>query len=625
MKKSIISSFVLFLSITALGYYIYDAKLKIENFFVIDKKIESIVLLNMEFDLYIKKTLTYDNFDTIQNKITTFEKVLEQIDNNKMLQNLKNSKLKTSLTDLHSNTKNKFEIIKKVTSYRAILNNSFRNIQKLKKLNTANNFNDLYTIIMTVDKNPELNIVQELNKIDNLKYNNKYEKYFLLHAKTILKYQIKFITLDILLKELRTDKKLKDFHLLYEQYSNLSIQKAQIAIIGLYILLSILIVLYLIYSYKIIITNRELFRFRRTVENSDNIVVITDENENIKYVNDAFTQTTGYTPEEVIGKKPSVLKSGKQSDEFYKELEETIHSGKKWSGEFVNINKFGELSYEKASITPVFDNKGKIVEFIAIKLNITDETITRQQLKEKEKLLVQQSKMAAMGEMLENIAHQWRQPLSMISTAATGVITQKEFGISTEKEDIEMLKTINNTVQHLSQTINDFRDFFKPNKTKVVFSLKDAYFKTLNLVDSKFESLNIEVIEHIVDIKIDNLDTELIQVIMNILNNAKDVVETKENQRRLIFVDIYKENNNAILKIKDNAGGVPSDIIDKIFDPYFTTKHKAQGTGIGLYMSQEMIVKHIGGNLTVQNEEFEFEGVPYLGACFTITIPNNII
>ena len=622
MKKSIISSLILFLSISLLGYFIYDAKLKMENYFFLNKKIENIILANLQFDLFVKSTLSYENFDIVQNKTATIEKNLTLIYSNKIIQNLKKSELKTSLKNLQNNIDKKLNIIQKVISYKAILNNSFRNIQKLKKFN-VNNFGNLYTVIMTIDKNPELNIMQELAKIDKLKYNNKYEKYFLKHATIILKYQAKFNKLNNLLKILQTNKKLEKFHLLYEQYSKSSIFKAQLATIGLFILIWILIIIYLMYSYKLIIINRQLSRFRKTVENSDNIVVITDENETIKYVNEAFTKTTGYTYKEAIGQKPSILKSGKQPDSFYKELEETIHNGKKWSGEFVNIGKSGELSYEKASITPVIED-GKIIEFVAIKLDITNETITQQQLKEKEKLLIQQSKMAAMGEMLENIAHQWRQPLSMISTAATGIITQKALGVSSNEDEVNMLHNINNTVQHLSQTITDFRDFFKSDKTKVLFNIKDAYNKTLNLVNSKFKSSEIEVFEQIIDIQINNLDTELIQVLMNILNNAKDVLETKENQRRLIFVDIYKQNNNAILEFKDNGGGIAPDIIDKIFEPYFTTKHKAQGTGIGLYMSAEMIIKHIGGNLTVKNEEFEYDGITYLGACFTITIPGII-
>jgi len=239
---------------------------------------------------------------------------------------------------------------------------------------------------------------------------------------------------------------------------------------------------------------------------------------------------------------------------------------------------------------------------------------------EKEKLLAQQTKMASMGEMLENIAHQWRQPLSVISTASSGIKIKKELGISTEENEIRSLDQITNTAKHLSHTIDDFRDFFKSKKNKEQFNLSNSYYKTLNILESKFKNKNIELIENLENIELYNLEGELVQVIMNLLNNACDVLQDKK-QVRLIFIDIYKKKNNAILKIKDNGGGIDPTIIDKIFDPYFTTKHQAQGTGIGLYMSQEIITKHMKGTISVENENLSYNGIEYKGASFQIILP----
>ena len=138
---------------------------------------------------------------------------------------------------------------------------------------------------------------------------------------------------------------------------------------------------------------------------------------------------------------------------------------------------------------------------------------------------------------------------------------------------------------------------------------------------SKFSSLNIEVIENIKDAYSINLDKEVVQVIMNILNNARDALAETNEQRRLIFIDIYQNNKSAIIEIKDNAGGIPTKIIDKIFEPYFTTKHQSQGTGIGLYMSQEMVVKHMQGTLEVKNLEYKYESKDYKGAKFVVSLP----
>jgi PAS domain S-box-containing protein len=161
------------------------------------------------------------------------------------------------------------------------------------------------------------------------------------------------------------------------------------------------------YKLSLNIAHQDLSRFRKTLENSDNIVVITDNESKIKYVNQTFTKVTGYSLEEALGQNPNILKSGRKSKEFYEELNKTIYSGNKWNGEFENIDKYGNLSYEKASITPVFNDKGEIVEFIAIKLDITQEVLSNALVKEQqETLFAQQPKMAAMGEIIGNNAHQ---------------------------------------------------------------------------------------------------------------------------------------------------------------------------------------------------------------------------
>lgn len=401
-----------------------------------------------------------------------------------------------------------------------------------------------------------------------------------------------------------------------------SILSNKFSIIILFILLLGSVVFSFIYSNKLANSERELSRFRKTLEDSDNIIVITDANGKIKYVNQTFTQITGYTQEEVLGKDPKILSSGKQSQEFYKELKETIYSGKKWSGEFINKNKNGTLNHERATITPVLDENNKIIEFVAIKLDITKETLAQKQLIKREKLLLEQSKMAALGEMLHNIAHQWRQPLSIISTASTGLLVKKEMKMETTvEEDIKTLNTIANATQNLSETINAFSDFFNPTESKINFKLQEVYKKTLNIVQQRLNVLDIEVIEDLDDISITNLDNELVQVMMNLLHNARDALETNQKGRKLIFVTIKKQDNNVIISIKDNAGGIEDSIIDKIFEPYFTTKHKAQGTGIGLYMCQEIITKHMDGRITVTNENFSYEGKEYRGAEFKIKFP----
>ncbi|PKI79962.1 histidine kinase [Malaciobacter halophilus] len=242
--------------------------------------------------------------------------------------------------------------------------------------------------------------------------------------------------------------------------------------------------------------------------------------------------------------------------------------------------------------------------------------------RDKDRLLSQQVKMAAMGEMLENIAHQWRQPLSIISTTSSGIVMQKNAGILKDDFLVKSMDTINDTAQYLSKTIEDFRNFYEPNKNIVGFNIKTIYTKTLNIISFKYENLNIKFFEKIEDVDMIGLDSELIQVVINLLNNSKDALETNNDEiERFIFVEIFSIKQNLIIKIRDNAGGVDEEIIDRIFEPYFTTKHKAQGTGIGLYMSQEIISKHMNGEINVCNKEFKYNNKNYKGAQFTIKIP----
>ncbi|MDZ7818888.1 MAG: transporter substrate-binding domain-containing protein [Aliarcobacter sp.] len=246
-----------------------------------------------------------------------------------------------------------------------------------------------------------------------------------------------------------------------------------------------------------------------------------------------------------------------------------------------------------------------------------------QELLQKENILNQQSKMAAMGEMIENIAHQWRQPLSVISTASTGAKLKKELGLLNDEEFYETMNVINNSSQHLSNTIDDFRNFFSNNKEIVSFDVNVPIEKVLYLINTKLKSRNITIIKNCEDTFATGLENEFIQVVLNIINNAMDAFENKNTKQNFIFIDAYKKNENIIIEIKDNAGGISEKIIDRIFEPYFTTKHKSQGTGIGLYMSLEIIKKHMNGNLTVCNDHYTYKDIKCSGAKFTIEIPES--
>ncbi len=238
----------------------------------------------------------------------------------------------------------------------------------------------------------------------------------------------------------------------------------------------------------------------------------------------------------------------------------------------------------------------------------------------KDRLLSQQQKMVSMGQMIENIAHQWRQPLSLITTSASGIKLKKQINDLDDEFLDKTLDSIMNTSKYLSNTIDDFRYFFKPQKEKEDFYLENCCNKTVDLLNSNFLSKDIKIINKSEDIKILGYETELIQVLINILNNSKDALEFSKEKDKLIFIDIFRDKDKAIIEINDNAGGIDESIIDKIFEPYFTTKHQSQGTGIGLYMCQEIIHKHMNGKIDISNVNYEYNNKLYKGTLVRITL-----
>ena len=373
---------------------------------------------------------------------------------------------------------------------------------------------------------------------------------------------------------------------------------------------------------KQFLQNQEKLRNAYIVYNNTNDgILITDKHANILDINNAFLKNTGYKKEEILGENPKKLQSGLYDKTFYENMWKAIKEKHYWHGEIINKNKQGETYTELLTINQVLDEKEEVKNYIGVFTNISKEKEQELELKEKERFIFQQSKMASMGEMLENIAHQWRQPLSIISTAATGTKMEKELGISKEETEIERLTLINDSAQFLSQTIDDFRDFFKPDKEKEDFFIGEVIEKALNIVQSKFKNRNIKIRLEVEEVQIKEFKSELVQVIMNILNNARDVLETKDMDERYVCISVSKNEKEGLIEIKDSGGGMTAQILDKVFEPYFTTKHQSQGTGIGLYMSEEIIKKHMNGTIKAANTKCEIDGKTFTGAVFTIAIP----
>jgi signal transduction histidine kinase len=238
-----------------------------------------------------------------------------------------------------------------------------------------------------------------------------------------------------------------------------------------------------------------------------------------------------------------------------------------------------------------------------------------------EQKLFQAEKLSSMGEMIGNIAHQWRQPLSVISTAATGIKAQKEYEMLTDEFLLDSLDTINDTAQYLSKTIDDFKNFIKGDeKSKKEFNLLSDINKCLEIESSIIKQNDINMVLNVPeDISLWGFPNALVQCLVNLINNAKDALLKLDE--RYIFIDASEDETDVTLRIKDNGGGIEDHIMDKVFEPYFTTKDKAQGTGLGLYMTYAIITGALNGMISVQNSEYSYNGKDYKGAEFIIKLP----
>jgi C4-dicarboxylate-specific signal transduction histidine kinase len=274
-----------------------------------------------------------------------------------------------------------------------------------------------------------------------------------------------------------------------------------------------------------------------------------------------------------------------------------------------------------AYISPEYDSVGNIIGYAAVRQDIThkkaleelnknlEEKISLEIEKNREKdlQLFNSSKMASLGEMIDNIAHQWRQPLSGISTMASGMLIAKEYESLTDEMFTYYCNNIVETTQFLSETIDTFRDFIKEEKEVKKVILQERITKTLNIESATFNHHHITLIDNVnyeQAIYVNLIVGELTQVLINILNNAKDALIRNGIEKPWIKIDLVQNEDKVIISIEDNAGGIPENVLPHIFEPYFTTKHQSQGTGLGLYMSYKIVTENLKGSLYAKNSQF---------------------
>jgi len=239
---------------------------------------------------------------------------------------------------------------------------------------------------------------------------------------------------------------------------------------------------------------------------------------------------------------------------------------------------------------------------------LQEETLERlravEALREKERMLIQQSRQAAMGEMIGNIAHQWRQPLNALGLMVQELAMSYELGDFSQKYLDDSVKSAMQVISHMSQTIDDFRNFFLPEKEKSNFEVGHTIHNAVAIIEASLKRHRIAVELNLEGNPVINgYPNEYSQVLLNLLLNARDALTERKIEKPRIAVRLCEREGRSVVTVSDNAGGIAPDIIEKIFDPYFTTKGPEQGTGVGLYMSKAIVEKNMNGRLTVMNSQ----------------------
>ena len=400
-----------------------------------------------------------------------------------------------------------------------------------------------------------------------------------------------------------------------------------------------------------------LDQYQKAIEQS-NIISKTDINGIITFVNDEFCEISGYTKEELIGQNHNIVRHPDVPANTFKNLWETIKAKKTYKATVKNKAKDGSTFYVNTTVTPILNEKNEIVEYIAIRYDVTKEVLYKQALEkkekeledlnlnleakvqaqtkelkklnenlelrvqeeiaknnEKQKIMFWQSRLASLGQMLANIAHQWRQPLTELNLALFNIkkaATQNN--AHQMQEYYEQSKTI---IQNMSSTIEDFTNFFNPNKQKDCFDIVQSINETLQIMEKTLKKENIKLTQDCHSAKVIGVSNELSQILINLIQNSKDAFIQNNVHDRKIFIYSKKYEGNVIICIEDNAGGIDSAILDKIFEPYFTTKHSSKGIGLGLFMSKMICEQSLNGKIEIRNIQNGTQ------ACITITLGEN--
>ena len=309
---------------------------------------------------------------------------------------------------------------------------------------------------------------------------------------------------------------------------------------------------------------------------------------------------------------PEFQPDGRLSSEKSDEMNHLAVVNGSHSFEWKHLSKAGKEFWVEVVLTPIVLNHKKVLHVVWKDIEVRKKA--EKELEEQQLLLIQQSRLASMGEMIGNISHQWRQPLNALGLIQQKIALYVDRDMMDPKKMKSSVEKSMNLINAMSSTIDDFLDFFNPNKAKVHFLASDAVRRAYSIVESSFNhhSIDYEIITDDSGLEVEGYENEFSQVIINLFNNAKDALIENKVTNAKVTVTVERSNDKTNIIFCDNGGGIPAKIASKIFDPYFTTKEEGKGTGIGLYMSKMIIEDHMNGKLKFYNSDE--------GACFSIEL-----
>jgi len=371
--------------------------------------------------------------------------------------------------------------------------------------------------------------------------------------------------------------------------------------------------------------NETQARFEFALEGSTDGLWEWNITNNEVYFSPKWKSILGYKDSEIKNELSSWenLVDPKDKDKTYKHIEKYLQDEiDKFEIKFKMRHKDGHYIPILSRAKKIIDKENSNVKLIGTHFDLSEIVKYEEHQKEQQEIIFQQSKMNSISELMTNIAHHWRQPLSIISTSATGLELQKKYGVLDDKALGDAIRFINDNVQYLSKTIDDFGNFISEKKQEKLFNINESIDTFLNLVKPSIQNNNIEIVFKLEDdLKIFACPTKVIYCLVNLYNNSEEFL--KEKKTKLIFITSYKNSSHIIIEFKDNAGGIKQEHLLRVFEPYFTTKHKSLGTGLGLSIAYDLIVNGLKGSLSVINEEFEYDNKKQIGAKFIISVPSK--